>query len=98
LGHGGVNVVARATGLARSTIYAGLRDLQRPSRQRAAVAQRIRRVGGGRRPATSLDPALLNALVALIEPTTRGDPESPLRWTCQSTRQLAEVLTRQRHP
>ncbi len=98
LGRGGVSVVAQATGLARSTIYAGLRDLQIPARDRAAQAERIRRVGGGRRPLTNVDPALLDALVALIEPTTRGDPESPLRWTCKSTRQLAESLPRQRHP
>ena len=98
LGHGGVSLVAQATGLARSTIYAGLRDLRRPPRQREMGAQRIRRAGGGRRSLTTLDPALLDALVALIEPTTRGDPESPLRWTCKSTRQLADALTRQRHP
>jgi hypothetical protein len=98
LGHGGVSVVARATGLARSTIYAGLRDLRRPPRDREAQAQRIRRAGAGRRPLTTLDPVLVDALVDLIEPTTRGDPESPLRWTCKSTRQLAEALTRQRHP
>jgi hypothetical protein len=93
-----VSLVAQATGLARSTIYAGVRDLHRSPRQREQSAQRIRRAGGGRRSLTRLDPALLDALVALIEPTTRGDPESPLRWTCKSTRQLAEALTRQRHP
>ncbi len=97
LGHGGVSVVARATGLARSTIYAGLRDLRASSRTRRRTAAQIRRPGGGRRPLTTTDPLLQTALLALIEPTTRGDPESPLRWTCQSTAQLAAALTGQRH-
>lgn len=98
LGHGGVSLVAQATGLARSTIHAGLRDLRASSRERQRTAAQIRRPGGGRRPLTATDPALLSALVALIEPTTRGDPESPLRWTCKSTAQLAGELTQQRHP
>jgi hypothetical protein len=98
IGYGGVSAVARATGLARSTVHAGLRDLQVPGRHRVRTAARIRRTGGGRRPVTTTDPALLEALLALIEPTTRGDPESPLRWTCKSTAQLADALTRQRHP
>ena len=98
IGYGGVSVVARATGLARSTIHAGLRDVRASRRQRVRAAERIRRAGGGRRPLTTSDPALLAALLALIEPTTRGDPESPLRWTCKSTTQLADELTEQRHP
>jgi hypothetical protein len=98
VGYGGVSVVARATGLARSTIHAGLRDVRASRRQRVKAATRIRRPGGGRRPLTTTDPVLLTALLALIEPTTRGDPESPLRWTCKSTAQLADELTRQRHP
>jgi len=98
VGYGGVSLVAQATGLARSTIHAGLRDLRLPPRQREAIAQRTRRRGGGRSPLTTVDPTLLEALSALIEPTTRGDPESPLRWTCKSTTQLADELTRQRHP
>ena len=96
-GYGGVTLVARATGLARSTIHAGLRDLRASARQRVGAAHRVRRAGGGRRPLTTTDPALLTALLALIEPTTRGDPESPLRWTCKSTAQLAKELTRGRH-
>jgi hypothetical protein len=98
LGHGGVSAVARATGLSRPTITAGVRELRLPARQRAAAAQRVRRPGGGRRPVTTTDPALLAALLGLIEPTTRGDPESPLRWTCKSTAKLAAELTRQDHP
>ena len=57
----------------------------------------MRRPGGGRRPLTETDPGLLAALEALVDPVTRGDPESPLRWTCKSTRRLAEELTRQGH-
>ena len=98
LGYGGVSAVARATGLSRTTITRGLRELKLPAKRRAAEAQRIRHPGGGRRPATDKDPELVEALEALIEPMTRGDPESPLRWTCKSTYRLAEELTKQDHP
>ncbi len=98
LRYGGVSAVARATGLSRTTITAGLRELKLPAKKRAAEAQRIRRPGGGRRCATDNDPELIEALEALIEPMTRGDPESPLRWTCKSTYRLAEELTQQDHP
>src|SRR5271168_5333911 len=90
LGWGGVSLVARATGLSRPTITAGLRELDQPTIQRAAQAVRVRQPGGGRRPVTEADPGLLAALESLVEPVTRGDPESPLRWTCKSTRRLAE--------
>jgi hypothetical protein len=98
LGWGGVSLVARATGLSRPTITAGLRELDQPTPQRAAEATRVRRPGGGRKPLTETDPGLLAALEALLEPMTRGDPESPLRWTCKSTRRLAADLTQQKHP
>jgi hypothetical protein len=98
LGWGGVSLVARATGLSRPTITAGLRELEQPITQRAVQATRVRRPGGGRRPLTKTDPGLLAALESLVEPVTRGDPESPLRWTCKSTRRLAEELTRRNHP
>jgi transposase len=98
LGWGGVSLVARATGLSRPTITAGLQDLSLPAKKRAKMAQRIRRPGGGRHRLSDTDPELISALEALIEPVTRGDPESPLRWTCKSTRRLAEELTRQDHP
>jgi hypothetical protein len=97
LGWGGVSLVARATGLSRPTITAGLRELDQPTAQRAAQAVRVRRPGGGRRLVTEADPGLLAALESLVEPVTRGDPESPLRWTCKSTRRLAEELVRQDH-
>ncbi len=94
LGHGGIAIVARATGLARNTIQRGLRELARPGRLRP---DRVRRPGGGRKRATAVDPLLAPALEALVEPGTRGDPESPLRWTCKSTRTLAAELTAQGH-
>src|SRR5881275_2037754 len=89
LGWGGVSLVARATGLSRPTITAGIKELDQPAPQRATEATRVRRPGGGRKPLTATDPGLLAALEALLEPVTRGDPESPLRWTCKSTRRLA---------
>jgi hypothetical protein len=98
LGWGGVTVVAQATGLSRMTVTAGLRELDLPARQRAADAHRVRRPGGGRRLLTQTDGGLLAALEALIEPATRGDPESPLRWTCKSLRRLADELTQANHP
>jgi len=98
LGHGGVTAVAQATGLSRTTVTAGMRELALPTKQRAQRALRVRRPGGGRRPLCETDPGLWEALEGLIEPVTRGDPESPLRWTCKSTRRLADELTRQKHP
>ncbi len=98
LGWGGITTVAHATGLSRTTITAGLGELDLPAPQRAAEATRVRRPGGGRRPLIETDPGLTAALEALIDPATRGDPESPLRWTCKSTRRLADELTHSHHP
>lgn len=98
LGWGGVSAVAQATGLSRTTITAGLAELKLPAKRRTVEAARVRRPGAGRRPLAQTDPDLVTALETLIEPTTRGDPESALRWTCKSTRRLAEELTKQRHP
>jgi hypothetical protein len=77
LGWGGVVSVARATKLSRTTIAAGLRELELPLRTRTVQAARVRRPGGGRKPLIQTDPDLLAALEALIEPATRGDPQSP---------------------
>src|SRR4051794_18402704 len=97
LGRGGVTWVALATGLSRTTIAAGQRELSaRPAD--AAPDARLRRPGAGRPYVVDADPSLWDALDALVDPATRGDPESPLRWTCKSTRRLAEELTRQGHP
>jgi len=95
LGYGGVSAVAQATGLARNTVAAGIRELSAPQR---LPPGRVRRPGGGRKLLTATDPQLAAALDALVDPVTRGDPESPLRWTCKSTHQLARELTRQGHP
>jgi hypothetical protein len=97
-GYGGISLVARATGLSRPTIMAGLRELKLSSKHRATAATRVRSLGGGRRKLTESDPGLLAALERLIDPVTRGDPMSPLRWTCKSTIKLAEELTRVSHP
>jgi hypothetical protein len=99
LGWGGVSLVSSATGLARNTLAVGLGELDyRRSHPREPIAQRIRGPGGGRKPMTQIDPGLQQALDALVDPATRGHPESPLRWTCKSTAKLAEELTRQNHP
>jgi len=96
LGRGGIATVARATGLARNTIVAGLRELEGARGDQSA--DQIRRTGGGRKRITDVDPDLLAALEALVDPVTRGDPESPLRWTCKSTSKLASELSKQEHP
>ena len=95
IGRGGIAAVARATGLAHTTIRRGFEALACKRRQ---PADRVRKPGGGRKPLTALDPRLLRAMEDLVEPATRGDPESPLRWTCKSTRKLAAELTAQGHP
>jgi hypothetical protein len=99
LGWGGASLVARATGLSRNTVMAGSRELEhRRTHPRAVVETRVRRMGGGCKRLTETDPGLREALDALVDPATRGHPESPLRWTCKSTRKLADELTRQDHP
>ena len=99
MGWGGASAVSSATGLSRNTIAVGRRELELRQRNRAApVEARVRRSGAGRKPVTQTDPDLLAALEALVDPVTRGHPESPLRWTCKSTAMLAAELTRQRHP
>jgi len=92
LSRGGLTAVMWATGLAKTTILRGLREIRSAGER---VAGRVRRPGGGRKPVTVLEPALVAALDRLVEPTSRGDPQSPLRWTCKSTRRLAEELQAQ---
>lgn len=94
LGWGGTSAVAMATGLSRTTIRAGMVELEQPTQD----PSRVRRPGGGRKPLLHHDPQLRAALEALVEPTERGEPDSPLRWTIRSARVLAETLTRQGHP
>ena len=95
LGHGGVVAVAAATGLAESTIRLGRHEI---SNKHDGKARRIRKKGGGRKLLEKKDSELISLLDALVEPVSRGDPMSPLRWTCKSTRHLANELTAQGHP
>lgn len=97
IGRGGIACVARVTGLSRTTIRTGIREIEQPRPRGSRQEVRIRKPGGGRKSLTHHDPELSKALDALIEPTTRGDPISPLRWTCKSTRNLSEELTRLGH-
>lgn len=91
LGRGGITLVANATGLSRTTIHQGIKELSQ-SVSLHPSAKRIRAKGGGRKQMISNNPSILKELESLVEPTTRGHPESPLRWTCKSTRQLSDVL------
>ena len=93
IGHGGIALVERATGISRSTIQRGLRELATGSR---LAPERTRKRGAGRKRATATDATLLADLEGLVEPTAPGDPESPLRWTSKSVRTLAVALLVQR--
>jgi transposase len=86
--------VSRATGMARTTIMRGIRELHQPDE---VAEERVRRPGAGRKRAVDKDPTLRGDLERLVEPGSRGDPESPLRWTCKSTRKLAAQLTEMGH-
>ena len=99
LQRGGVTLVAQATGLSRTTIWAGLRELQHPNDtpKDELPPQRSRHAGAGRPLLEQVDPTLVKDLEDLVDPATRGDPQSPLRWTCKSTRNLAKELNRQGH-
>jgi hypothetical protein len=92
-GHGGIAAVSRVTRIAASTIGRGLKELDAPPLRLGGV----RRPGGGRKSLTETDPGLLDDLNALVEPETRGDPMSPLRWTCKSLRRLAAELGKLGH-
>jgi transposase len=95
LGRGGVSAVAKAIGMSRTTIHAGLAELKAAGEAPAGKSEtrpRVRATGGGRKKLTAKDDRLLQDLDALVEPTARGDPMSPLRWTCKSTYRLAEEL------
>ena len=94
IGYGGVSVVSRSCGLSRVTISKGISELATPP----LPEERIRRAGGGRQRLVVRDPGLTELLDSLVEPLSRGDPQSPLRWTCKSTRVLAHELTDDQHP
>jgi len=99
LGRGGVSTVSQATGISRTTIYAGLKELQSPIATAAPESRshRVRVKGGGRKKLIAKDSTLLTDLDALVDPVTRGDPQSPLRWTCKSTPRLSKELKERGH-
>jgi len=99
IGRGGISQVAEATRLSRATIQAGLQELARPvsTTPPQATVERLRRRGGGRKPLGAHDPHLVRALETLLDPVTRGDPMSLLRWTCKSAAKLAAALQTQGH-
>ena len=99
IGYGGVSAVARATGVSRRAITAGVKELKQRKRasQTVQAQPRIRRKGAGRKRTMDQDPTLLADLDRLVDPVTRGDPESPLRWTCKSVRRLAKELQQEGH-
>jgi len=94
LGWGGISRVAKATGVSRVTIHKALTEIE----GQKMVTERIRKPGGGRKDITEYHPNILEKLEALVDPVTRGDPRSPLRWTCKSTRQLAQELGGKGYP
>jgi len=94
MGWGGISAVSRATGISRKAISHGIKELQERG---GASTGRVRRKGGGRKQTVSKDASLREDLERLVEPATRGDPESPLRWTCKSIRKLAKELSQQGH-
>jgi hypothetical protein len=94
LDRGGISAVSRATGISRPVIRQGVAELKNPE---TALTGRVRRPGAGRKRIAERDIAVIRDLERLVEPVTRGDPESPLRWTCKSVRRLAEELNRQGH-
>jgi transposase len=96
VGHGGIAVVERATGVSRSTITRGIREIEAGA-SGDLPPERARRPGGGRKRATDKDRTLLEDLDALVEPMTRGDPDSALRWTSKSLRHLADELAAMGH-
>src|SRR6266478_423248 len=99
LGRGGISQVAEATGLSRATVRAGLQELAPPATATGLQSPpgRLRRPGGGRQPLGTRDPHLVQALETLVDPVTRGDPMSLLRWTCKSAANLAAALQAQGH-
>jgi transposase len=94
IGRGGITLVSNSTGLSRTTITAAINEIDGDKDKKAGI-KKIRRPGGGRKLLIEKEPSLLENLEKLVEPVTRGDPESPLRWTCKSTRKLADELNKQ---
>lgn len=98
LGHGGISSVSRATGISRTTIHTGITELEHPQASSSLPPQaKIRQPGGGRKPLIETDPTLLSDLQCLVDPVTRGDPESPLCWTSKSASKLTKELQNKGH-
>ena len=97
IGHGGITLVSKATGVAIGSIKQGLKELCQRLENKSGGRQRIRREGAGRKATVKVNAALTAALESLVEPVTRGNPESSLRWTCKSLRQLESELKKQGH-
>jgi hypothetical protein len=99
IGYGGVTAIARATGVSRRAITEGRKELRdrKAARKSPPRETRVRREGAGRKRIVDKDPGLLKDLDRVVDPVTRGDPESPLRWTCKSVRRLAAELQREGH-
>jgi len=97
LGQAGIGVVSRATGITRPTIRAGQREQEEQAKSGEKPGVRLRRAGGGRKQIVEKDAKLMADLESLVDPLTRGDPQSPLRWTCKSTRKLAAELEAKGH-
>ncbi len=93
LGFGGITLVSRICGLSRMTIARGIRELKK----KPLPAGRIRRSGGGRLSIQERDPKIINVIEQLVDPSSRGDPESPIRWTCKSTRSIARIIKARKH-
>ncbi len=93
-GEGGITKVSQTLGVSTSTVSKGIKELQNPE---TIETKRIRRRGAGRKRTVDTDPTLRSDLEKLVDPTTRGEPESPLKWTCKSTRKLAAALNEMGH-
>jgi hypothetical protein len=94
IGYGGISTLSRMTGMSRTTITSGRKELETPEE---CDIKGVRREGGGRKKIIDIDQTIMTDLENLVEPVTRGDPESPLRWSCKSTRKLAEELNNMGH-
>ena len=97
IGRGGISLVARATGVSRRAIREGLLEVKQKPERSSQSRVPVRKKGGGRKKASIKDPSLILDLDKLVDPATREDPESPLRWTCKSVRNLAAELRRLGH-
>jgi hypothetical protein len=95
IGYRGISIVSRASGISRPTVVIGIKELETEDNSNTLKTKRIRKSGGGRKKLTDTNPELIKKIEMLVDPSTRGDPMSPLRWTCKSTRNIAKTLSDQ---